>query len=98
MNRQSILAIGAALLLLVGAMPTVAAAAPADVPTDSQTDDTRSVGPSGGLPGPVPDFMSGIHDTISSFRNGDIADLGEALKNTLADEGPADTAAGVESL
>ncbi|TQQ82881.1 hypothetical protein EGH24_05430 [Halonotius terrestris] len=92
MNRTTIFAVGAALLLLVGAMPAAAAAAPADEPVDNQATDDRSVGPSGGLPGPVPDFVSGIHDTINSFLNGEIDNLGKALSDMLGGQTPADSA------
>ena len=42
-----------------------------------------SVGPSDGLPEQVPDHVSEIHESIESFLDGTIADLGEALQNVL---------------
>jgi len=90
MNRTTLLAVGAGLLVLVAGLPAAAAAAPADAPIDAQTPNDRSVGPSDGLPGPVPDFVSDIHSTITSFLNGDIDSLGESLRGLLSDRGPAD--------
>lgn len=42
-----------------------------------------SVGPSDGLPEQAPDHVSEIHESIESFLDGTIADLGEALQNAL---------------
>jgi len=53
----------AALTLLVG----VGAAAPVDSPGGQ---DTAEAGPPGDLPGPVPDFVEGLLDTIRRFLSG----------------------------
>jgi hypothetical protein len=95
MNRTTILAVGAGLLVLITGIPAAAAATPADAPDaagDNHATDERSVGPSGGLPGPVPDFVSEIHSTITGFLNGEIDSLGESLSGLLSDRGPADAA------
>jgi len=91
MNRTTLLAVGAGLLLLVAGLPAAAAAAPADAPTDNTTDD-RSVGPSDGLPSAVPEFVGDIHEAISSFLNGDIADLGKSLSGLVGNGSPANAA------
>lgn len=41
------------------------------------------VGPADGLPSQVPDHVSAIHDTIGSFLDGSIENLGEALGDLL---------------
>ena len=41
------------------------------------------VGPADGLPSQVPDHVSAIHDTIGSFLDGSIENLGEALSDLL---------------
>ena len=43
----------------------------------------NSVGPADGLPSQVPDHVSAIHDTIGSFLDGSIDNLGEALSDLL---------------
>lgn len=94
MNRTPILTVGAVLLLLAAGLPPAATVAPADAPieqaTDDQATDNRSVGPSGGLPGPVPDFVSGIHDTINSFLNDEMDNPGKSLSDLLGHETSAD--------
>lgn len=58
--------------------------------TQSEQDDDRadragntSVGPNDGLPEQAPDHVSEIHESIESFLDGTIGDLGEALQNAL---------------
>jgi hypothetical protein len=53
----------------------------------------NSVGPADGLPSQVPDHVSAIHDTIGSFLDGSIDNLGEALSDLLGGdaEGPDET-------
>ena len=50
----------------------------------------ESVGPSDGLPKQVPDHVSGIHETIESFLNGSIDNLGESLSGLISDGKTAD--------
>jgi hypothetical protein len=79
-TRLAAVALGA--LLLVGG---VAAAAPGNAPADAgengengeagQAGPPGEIGPSGGLPGPVPDFVGDLLDRIAGGVNG----LGEAL-------------------
>lgn len=44
-----------------------------------------TVGPSDGLPAQVPDHVSEIHQTIESFLNGEIDNLGEAISGIFSD-------------
>ena len=39
------------------------------------------VGPPGGLPAPVPDFVGELLGTIGSFLDGSIENLGEAVQS-----------------
>lgn len=64
MNTQ-LLTISVGLLLLVGSLSAVGAAAPPDVSTSDATDGT--VGPADGLPEPVPDFVGDLLGSISDF-------------------------------
>ena len=56
-----------------------------------QAASTASLGPSDGLPAQVPDHVSDIHETIESFLNGSIDNLGQALSDLLRSEGADDT-------
>lgn len=51
---------------------------PSDAPGDV-ADGEVTVGPSDGLPEQAPDFVSEIHETVESFLDGEIDDLGETL-------------------
>ncbi|MFB6156731.1 MAG: hypothetical protein ABEJ34_02685 [Haloferacaceae archaeon] len=57
--------VGAVLAVLVVASGAVAA-----TPGDAGTDDRAAAGPPADLPGPVPDFVTEILDTIRSFLSG----------------------------
>lgn len=81
MIRTRWLTIGLALVVLSGGLAAVGAAAP---PADSAGEDRPALGPSDGLPSPVPDFVSDILGTISSFLDGGIDSLGEALSGLLS--------------
>lgn len=71
MNTQ-LLTIAVGLLLLIGGVSAVGAAAPpeagslAETPSTS-TDTDATVGPPGGLPDPVPDFVGDILGAISDL-------------------------------
>lgn len=65
MKRHVLLAIVVGMGLLVGAAGPVTA--------------TPGEGPPDELPGPVPDFVSGLLSTISSFVSGAIDALGSAV-------------------
>ncbi len=80
MNVLKCCSIAVALMVLVGGLSAVGAAAPADAAANSDS----SLGPSDGLPSPVPDFVSDILGTISSFLDGGIDSLGEALSGFLS--------------
>ena len=49
----------------------------------SDSEAGSGVGPADGLPSQVPDHVSAIHDTIGSFLDGSIENLGEALGDLL---------------
>lgn len=63
----------------------------ASVTAENATDDPQgladeaneSVGPPGGLPDVVPDFVSDIHDSIDEFRAGAIDSLGSAIRQVI---------------
>lgn len=59
----------------------------ADMATENASeladDANESVGPPGGLPDVVPDFVSEIHATIDEFLGGSIDNLGQALQDTV---------------
>lgn len=61
--------------------------ATADMATDDPEgladDANESVGPPGGLPEVVPDFVSDIHSSIDEFLAGEIGALGEVLSDQL---------------
>lgn len=59
--------------------------------TEPADDATSGVGPSDGLPEQAPDRVSTVLETIESFQNGEIDDLGGALSDLLGDQ-PADEA------
>lgn len=44
-----------------------------------------AVGPSDGLPAQVPDHVTEIHNTIESFLNGEIDNLGDAISDIVSD-------------
>lgn len=70
MSTKQQLTIAVATVVLIAGATGVGAAVPGAAQTGDATDDT-SPGPEGGLPGPVPDFVSGILDSIGSFLDGD---------------------------
>jgi hypothetical protein len=87
MNFRHIIAALLALLVLgAGAAAATPGQAPDDVPADDQDGDTGpsvdvNVGPPGGLPDVVPDFVGDIHDESGGFLNGSIESLGEAVSS-----------------
>ena len=104
MQARHLITVAVAALLVVGGAAAVGAAAPADQASDNApTGDTADadspdasadgIGPSGGLPEQVPDHVRPILDTIQSFQDGDIDDLGEALGELLSG-GPDDAPGG----
>jgi|AntRauTorckE6833_2_1112554.scaffolds.fasta_scaffold03684_5 hypothetical protein len=54
-------------------------------------DATAGVGPSEGLPAQVPDHVHSILDTIQSFQDGEVDNLGESV-SSLIGGGPAENA------
>lgn len=64
---------------------------PADA-GENASDRSQEVGPSDGLPEQVPDHVSQIHEAITSFLNGSISNLGEALSAILGGDQAADDA------
>lgn len=80
MNTRTILAIAIGLTVALAATAAVGAAAPDGTPAADGTG-PGSIGPDGGLPGPVPDFVGDIHETIDSFLDGSIENLGESLRD-----------------
>jgi hypothetical protein len=97
MDTSKLIAIGIATLLMIGgvaagSVAAVGGAASADdagstADADSPANASDGVGPSDGLPDPVPDRVSEIHETIGSFLNGGIDNLGSALGDLLGSEG-----------
>ena len=89
MKLGTIVAVGlAALVVSTGA----AVALPANAPDDAGPDGDVSAaqGPLGDLPEPVPDFVSGIHDTISSFLKGGLdGTLGPAVSENASSATPS---------
>lgn len=98
MYARKLVTIALSTMLLVGAGAAVGAATPADATAPAKTsgsaDDGTAIdadrgllapGPSGGLPGPVPDHVSAIHDTIASFLDGGIDHLGSALGDVVGE-------------
>ena len=84
MNRTRWLTVGLALVVLTGGMAAVGAASPpADTPNE-EGGQGPALGPSDGLPSPVPDFVSDILGTIGSFLSGGVDSLGEALSGQLS--------------
>jgi len=60
---------------------------PSDVPAADGNATEATQGPPSELPGQVPDHVTEIHDTVSSFLNGDVDHLGDALGGVLGDDG-----------
>lgn len=88
MNVRKLIAALVAGLVLLGGVAALGAAVPADEQADdnaTQADVPEEAGPSDGLPAPVPDHVSAIHETIGSFLDGDIDNLGDALSDILSD-------------
>lgn len=54
-----------------------------DDPDGLAAEANESVGPPGGLPDVVPDFVRDIHGTIDEFRAGTIDSLGSALRQVI---------------
>lgn len=73
------------LVVLLTLLTGAAAAAPAtDVPEDS----TDAIGPPGGLPDPVPDFVGDILDAITKFLQGVLGgNPGEAVSGAANGSG-----------
>ncbi len=46
--------------------------------------DVDEIGPSDGLPEPVPDFVGDVLDTIGGFLSGTIESLGDAVSDVAA--------------
>lgn len=61
--------------------PDAGQAGPGDAPAVG--DDAVSVGPSDGLPPQAPEFAGEIHETVESFLDGTVDDLGETLRGLL---------------
>lgn len=59
-------------------------APPAD---NASVNNATAPGPNDGLPAHVPDHVTQIHHTISSFLNGSIDNLGEAIQSITSEEG-----------
>ena len=82
MKTPTIRAIAIGLTVALAATAAVGAAAPDKTPAADGTGiGPGSIGPDGGLPGPVPDFVGDIHETIDSFLDGSIENLGESLRD-----------------
>jgi len=69
------------LLVLVGSLSAVGAAAPPDVSTSDATDAT--VGPADGLPEPGPDFVGDLLGSISDFVASVDGDSDSAASNSI---------------
>ncbi|MFC7225833.1 hypothetical protein N0B31_00325 [Salinirubellus salinus] len=78
-----------ALTLGVGA----AAAAPDDAPSENAP---AEAGPPSDLPGPVPEFVGDIHETVRGFLDGTVENLGQAVSDLTPGDGetPASENAG----
>lgn len=83
----------AGILLAVVVLTTGAAAAlPGNSPDSAGTDNDGSAGPPGDLPGPVPDFVSTIHDLVSQFIDGTLdGSLGDVISDRLGGDGATPT-------
>jgi hypothetical protein len=96
MNVRHITAALLALLVLgAGAAAATPGGAPDDVPANDQGGDAGpsvdvNVGPPGGLPDVVPEFVGDIHEQIGGFLNGSVDSLGEAVSGVTpgGDETP----------
>lgn len=89
MNHRQLTTIVIVAILLLGGTAAIGTPSPADEgagASDASDESADGVGPSDGLPDPVPDFVSSIHDAIDSFLHGTIDHLGEALSDLLGDE------------
>lgn len=75
----------AGILLAVVLLTTSGAAAlPGNAPDDAGGVEDGSAGPPGDLPGPVPDFVSTIHNLITQFIDGTLdGSLGSAISDSL---------------
>ena len=103
MRARHLITIAVAALLVIGGAAAAGAAVPAEQASDNvpntdspavddpngSPDTTPSVGPSDGLPEQVPDHVRSIVDTIQSFQDSDLDNLGESLRGLLSD-GPGD--------
>lgn len=82
---------GAATVTAMGPADDVELPGEANATAENATDDpdglaaeaNESVGPPGGLPDVVPDFVRDIHGTIDEFRAGTIDSLGSALRQVI---------------
>ena len=63
--------------------PDAGQAGPGDAPAVG--DGAVSVGPSDGLPAQTPEFVGEIHETVESFLDGTVDDLGKTLQGLLGD-------------
>jgi len=72
----------AVLALTLGA--GTAAAAPDDAPSENAP---AEAGPPGDLPGPVPDFVGDVHETIAGFLDGTVENLGKAVSGLTPGDG-----------
>ena len=80
-HTRIVVAALAALALTLGA-GTVAAA-----PDNAQASENGEAGPPSDLPGPVPDFVGDIHETIGGFLDGTVESLGEAVSGLTPGNG-----------
>lgn len=64
--------------------------APIDGHGPADTPASDGVGPADGLPSVVPDHVPAIHDTIDSFLDGSVENLGNALSDLVGGDGESD--------
>ena len=57
-----------------------------------ETANLLAAGPPADLPGPVPDFVGAIHESIRAFVDGSLDSLGGAVSETASGAEPADGA------
>lgn len=81
MKHTRIVVAALAVLALTLGAGTVAAA-----PDSAQASENGAAGPPSDLPGPVPEFVGDIHETIDGFLDGTVENLGKAVSDLTPGE------------
>lgn len=77
--------------MLVAVLTLLSASVAGATPSATTDDSTEEIGPPGGLPDPVPDFVSSIPDVLFQFVEGELGGTpGEEVSGAAGNGGGSD--------